>query len=75
MTGRTQDVDIVEQSYSPFLKFEAFLSIENLTDTKWRESQFFFTSRLPGEPAEGVNDIHFTPGNPRSFLGGLALRF
>jgi hypothetical protein len=38
-------------------------------------SQFFFASRLPGEPAEGVGDIHFTPGTPRSFLGGLALRF
>jgi outer membrane receptor protein involved in Fe transport len=54
---------------------EAFLSIENLTNTQWRESQFFFTSRLGGEPAGGVPDIHFTPGTPRSFLGGLALRF
>lgn len=54
---------------------EAFLSIENLADVKWREAQFFFTSRLPGEPAGGVEDIHFTPGNPRTFLGGLALHF
>jgi outer membrane cobalamin receptor len=55
--------------------FEAFLSIENLTNTEWREAQFFFTSRLPGEPAAGVSDIHFTPGNPRSFLGGVAFHF
>jgi outer membrane receptor protein involved in Fe transport len=55
--------------------FEAFLSVENLTNTEWREAQFFFTSRLPGEPTTGVSDIHFTPGNPRSFLGGLAIRF
>jgi hypothetical protein len=34
-----------------------------------------FTSRLPGEPPQGVNDIHYTPGNPRTFLGGLAYRF
>jgi outer membrane receptor protein involved in Fe transport len=54
---------------------EAFLSIENLTNTEWREAQFFFTSRLPGEPAGGVPDIHFTPGTPRSFLGGLAFHF
>ncbi len=54
---------------------EAFLSIENLTNTDWREAQFFFTSRLPGEPAGGVPDIHFTPGTPRSFLGGLAVHF
>lgn len=54
---------------------QAFLSIENLTNTDWREAQFFFTSRLPGEPAGGVPDIHFTPGTPRSFLGELAVHF
>jgi len=54
---------------------EAFLSIENLTNTEYREAQFFFTSRLAGEPASGVPDIHYTPGNPRSVLGGLAVRF
>jgi outer membrane receptor protein involved in Fe transport len=55
--------------------FELFASIENLTNTDWREAQFFFTSRLPGEPAGGVPDIHFTPGNPRTVLGGVAVRF
>lgn len=55
--------------------WEAFLSIENLLDTQFREGQLFFTSRVPGEPAGGVPDIHFTPGTPRSFLGGLALHF
>jgi hypothetical protein len=54
---------------------EAFLSVENLTDVHWREAQFFFTSRLPGEPLGGVNDVHFTPGTPRSFLGGVAVHF
>jgi len=54
---------------------EAFVSVENLANTDFRESQFFFTSRLPGERAEGVPDIHFTPGTPRSVFGGLALRF
>jgi outer membrane receptor protein involved in Fe transport len=55
--------------------FEAFLSVENLTNTDWREAQFYFTSRLAGERAQGVNDIHYTPGNPRSFLGGIAWHF
>ena len=54
---------------------EAFLSVENLTNVDWREAQFFFASRLPGEPASGVNDVHFTPGTPRSFLGGIAVHF
>jgi len=47
----------------------------DLADTKWREARFFFTSRLPGEPAGGVPDVHFTPGNPRTFLGGIGLHF
>jgi hypothetical protein len=54
---------------------EAYFSIENLFDTDYREAQFFFTSRLPGEPPEGVADIHFVPGNPRTFLGGLTFYF
>ena len=58
-----------------YQNLEAFLSIENLTNTQWREGQFFFSSRLPGEPAAGVPDIHFTPGAPRSFLGGVAVHF
>jgi TonB-dependent Receptor Plug Domain len=58
-----------------YQNLEAFLSVENLANVDWRESQFFFTSRLPGEPVPGVNDVHFTPGTPRSFLGGVAVHF
>ena len=58
-----------------YRNLETFLSVENLADVRWREAQFFFTSRLPGEPAAGVNDVHFTPGAPRSFLGGIAVHF
>jgi len=58
-----------------YKNLEAFLSVENLANAEWREAQFFFESRLTGEPAGGVPDIHYTPGNPRTFLGGLALRF
>jgi outer membrane receptor protein involved in Fe transport len=58
-----------------YRNLEAFLSVENLTNVDWREAQFFFTSRLPGEPAAGVPDVHYTPGTPRSFLGGVALHF
>jgi outer membrane receptor protein involved in Fe transport len=58
-----------------YRNLEAFLSVENLTNTDWREAQFFFTSRLPGEPAAGVADIHYTPGTPRFFLGGVGVHF
>src|SRR5262252_5214859 len=54
---------------------DAFMNIDNLFNVKWRDIQLFYTSRLPNEPAEGVPDIHYLPGNPRTITGGLALRF
>jgi outer membrane cobalamin receptor len=51
-----------------------FASIENLFDTQWREAQFFYSSQLRNEPAP-VNDIHFTPGVPRTFLLGVSYYF
>lgn len=44
-------------------KWEAGLAIQNLFDTKWKETQFDTESRLQAEPAT-VSEIHFTPGTP-----------
>jgi outer membrane receptor protein involved in Fe transport len=52
----------------------AFVSIENLFNAQWREAQFFFPSQLRTETA-AVNDIHFTPGVPRTFLLGISVYF
>jgi outer membrane receptor protein involved in Fe transport len=54
---------------------DAFVNIENVANVNWREAQFFNTSRLHNEPADGVPDIVYTPGNPRTVMGGIALRF
>lgn len=59
----------------PTGRLEAFFSIRNLTDTDWRQAQFYYESRLPGEPAGGVADIHFVPGTPRMFMGGITWFF
>jgi hypothetical protein len=48
---------------------EAFVNLNNLLNQKYQEVQFFYTSRLRGEPVEGVADIHFTPGAPFSVFG------
>jgi len=47
----------------------------NLLDTKASQIDYYYTSRLPGEPAAGVNDIHFHPVEPRSFRVNLAMKF
>lgn len=54
--------------------FEVFYFVQNLFDTDWEQGIFAFESRLRTEPS-AVNGIHFVPGNPRSFMGGMAWHF
>jgi TonB-dependent receptor-like protein len=72
------DIDLSERYVLPVKlphgRLEAFLFIQNLLNTKWEQATFYFESRLRNEPA-GVNDIHFVPGYPRFFMGGLAWYF
>jgi outer membrane receptor protein involved in Fe transport len=46
------------------------LSVQNLFNTRWKETQFATESRLKGE-AGPVEEIHFTPGTP--FFARLSL--
>ena len=55
-------------------RLEAFYFVQNLFDTDWEQTIFAFESRLPSE-ASPVTGIHFVPGNPRTFMGGLAWYF
>jgi outer membrane receptor protein involved in Fe transport len=58
----------------PHGRMEAFLFVQNLFNTEWEQAIFAFESRLRTEAA-GVTDIHFVPGNPRTFMGGVAWYF
>ncbi|HEY6973271.1 MAG TPA: TonB-dependent receptor, partial [Nitrospiraceae bacterium] len=73
------DFDLTERYLLPVKlphgHLEAIFYVQNLFDTKWEQATFAFTSRLPGEPAAGAQDIHFVPGNPRFVMGGLAWYF
>lgn len=73
------DFDLTERYLLPVKlphgHLEAIFYVQNLFDTKWEQATFAFTSRLPGESAAGVQDIHFVPGNPRFVMGGLAWYF
>ena len=51
-------------------KYTVGLSIQNLFNTRWKETQFATESRLKGEAAP-VDEIHFTPGTP--FFARLSL--
>ncbi|MEM7412843.1 MAG: TonB-dependent receptor [Myxococcota bacterium] len=67
--------------------FEVGIAVENLTDTEWRSSEFFFASCARSEvgvdplrcPAAGggpgVPDFHFSPGNRRNVRGWIRVAF
>ena len=72
------DFDLSERYQLPIKlshgRVEAFLFIQNLFNTKWEQAIFAFESQRRNEVAP-VNDIHFVPGNPRMFMGGVAWYF
>ncbi|MFO1312325.1 MAG: TonB-dependent receptor [Burkholderiales bacterium] len=51
------------------------LDVFNLFDAQTNDITYYYTSRLPGEPPEGVNDVHFHPGEKRSFRITLSYAF
>ena len=51
------------------------LDVFNLFDRKASDIDYYYTSRLPGEPADGVNDIHFHPVEPRTARVSFVARF
>lgn len=54
-------------------RYEFLFAIDNIANKKWRAAQFVFESRLPGEPVQGMQDFHFTPGDPLTIRAGLTL--
>jgi outer membrane receptor protein involved in Fe transport len=51
------------------------LDLFNLFDADDADISYFYASRLPGEPAEGVDDVHFHPVEPRQLRASLRLAF
>ena len=51
------------------------VDVFNLLDAKDSDIDYYYPSRLPGELAGGVNDIHFHPALPRTARVNLILGF
>jgi hypothetical protein len=47
----------------------------NVMNAEVSDIDYYFTSRLPGEPLAGVDDIHFHPAVPRTIRAGLVVGF
>ena len=51
------------------------LDVFNLFNRQGSDIDYYYASRLKGEPAGGVNDIHFHPVEPRSVRLSLIANF
>jgi hypothetical protein len=51
------------------------LDVFNLFDAKHSDIDYFYASRLSGEPLEGVEDVHFHPTMPRTARLSLSIGF
>lgn len=51
------------------------LDVLNLFDSKDDDITYYYASRLPGEPENGVEDKHFHPVEPRTLRGYLTWRY
>jgi len=64
-----------EVGYRLSNKARVVLEVFNLFDADVSDIDYFYTSRLRGEPLDGVDDVHTHPALPRSARVGLQLSF
>ena len=64
-----------EAGYRLSGKARVVLEVFNIFDADASDVDYFYTSRLPGEVDEGVDDIHTHPALPRSAWLGLQVSF
>jgi hypothetical protein len=64
-----------EAGYRISSRARVVLEVYNLFDARVSDIDYFYGSRLPGEPAEGVEDIHTHPALPRSVRIGVQMTF
>jgi hypothetical protein len=76
----TEDANVVSKSttlwngevgYRISNRARVVLELFNLFDAEASDIDYFYRSRLPGEPADGVADTHFHPVVPRSVRLGI----
>lgn len=51
------------------------LQVFNLFNARTSDVDYYYASRLPGEPAAGVDDVHFHPSEPRAVRLVAGYRF
>jgi hypothetical protein len=75
VSSRSTTIWNTELGYSLFTRARVMLEVFNLFDSQAADIDYFYVSRLPGEPLGGIADVHTHPALPRSARLGLELSF
>jgi len=74
--SRSTTLAYVRVGYRITPRLRAALDVFNLFNREASDTDYYYyASRLKGEPAEGVADIHFHPVEPRRFRVKLTAIF
>jgi hypothetical protein len=65
----------LQAGYQPLRDLRVTMDIFNLLNSEASDIDYYFTSRLPGEPLAGVDDIHFHPAVPRTLRVAATVTF
>jgi hypothetical protein len=56
-------------------RYDLRIDVLNVFDSEDDDITYFYASRLPGEPADGIEDQHFHPIEPRTLRAYLSWKF
>ena len=75
--ARSQSTTVVsaQLGYRFLDRYRASFEVLNLLDSRRNDITYYYASRLPGEPAQGIEDYHFHPIEPRLFRLSLSTQF
>lgn len=65
----------LEGGYQATTNVRLNLQVYNVFDSQVSDIDYFFRSRLKGEPLSGVEDVHFHPAVPRTLRASLIIGF
>ena len=75
MSSKSTTIWNAEAGYRLTGKTRLVVEAFNIFNAEVSDIDYFYPSRLPGEPAGGVEDIHFHPAPPRSARMGIQFVF
>ena len=73
--GRSSNLVSAEAGYQLSRAWRVKVDLQNVFNSKSSDIDYFYTSRLDGEPLGGVDDIHFHPVEPFTWRIALVAAF